>query len=179
MLNIQECEQPKKWGPERRSILAYPVNEDWLEGNGETIKTGQGEKTRGTGRGVTWFSPNDENIANKVPNDDFYTNRRNFKAGTGQLTTLQKVFQAAQARGIAFPNGFQGRVSPDYVAYRTSLGAAPALDHDVFENGAILEISRITDHLFHAMPITRFTASRSPISQEADHSFHAKPISKP
>lgn len=68
ILNIQECEQPKKWGPEGREILAYPVTQAWVEGNGETLKVGQGEKTRGSGQGVTWFSPVDENIANKVPN---------------------------------------------------------------------------------------------------------------
>lgn len=49
VLNVQECEQPRKWGPEGRKVLAYPVNEEWVEGNGETFKAGSEEKTRGTG----------------------------------------------------------------------------------------------------------------------------------
>lgn len=68
VLDVQECELPKKWGPEGRNILAYPVNESWVEGNGQTIRVGQGEQTRGSGQGVTWFSPVDANIANKSPN---------------------------------------------------------------------------------------------------------------
>ena len=68
VLDVQECELPKKWGPEGRNILAYPINETWVEGNGQTIKVGQKEQTRGSGQGVTWFSPVDTNIANKAPN---------------------------------------------------------------------------------------------------------------
>ena len=68
VLSVQQCEQPKRWGAEGRNILAYPVMQAWVEGNGQTLRTGQNEKTRGEGQGATWFSPVDENIANKVPN---------------------------------------------------------------------------------------------------------------
>ncbi len=66
VLNIQECDIPKRWGKKGRRIEAHPVNEPWVEGNGKHLKV-QGQKTRGDGQGVTWFSPVDNDISNKQP----------------------------------------------------------------------------------------------------------------
>ena len=68
VLNIKECEIPKRWGKDGRDIIAQAVTETWVEGNGKRLRVPQGERTRGDGEGVTWFSPIDENISNKKAN---------------------------------------------------------------------------------------------------------------
>lgn len=67
VMNIQECDIPKRWGKNGRFIITQPVNQPWVEGNGKQLKV-KGQKTRGDGQGATWFSPIDEDIGNKRPN---------------------------------------------------------------------------------------------------------------
>ena len=69
VLNVQECDVPRRWGRNGRAIIVQPMNQPWLEGNGrfKGVRGNQG-KTKGNGQGVTWFSPVDDEIRNNRPN---------------------------------------------------------------------------------------------------------------
>ena len=69
IMNVQDCDLPRRWGRNGRYIEAHPVNEPWVEGNGNKFRVqGHNGKTKGKGQGVTWFSPVDNKIQNNRPN---------------------------------------------------------------------------------------------------------------
>ena len=74
VLNIQDCDLPRRWGRDGRKIEAVPLSQFWTEGNGYNFDRPRDGRRRwrnnndGDGPGVTWFSPTDHEISNKRPN---------------------------------------------------------------------------------------------------------------
>lgn len=63
VLTLDPLDSATGWG-NGREVLARPVLQDWVEGNGRSLGVPKQSATSGAGRGATWFSPSDAEIAN-------------------------------------------------------------------------------------------------------------------
>lgn len=66
-LILTVAENHSNWGSEGRPVDAYPLLEEFEEGNGKRLGVPSSESTRGTGQGITWKCAVDEDISNKKP----------------------------------------------------------------------------------------------------------------
>lgn len=67
VLSIDSDSGVNGWG-NGDTIEAHPLNSDWVEGNGRSFGLKRRDQISGSGAGVTWFSPVDENISNDSAN---------------------------------------------------------------------------------------------------------------
>ncbi len=118
VMNIQDCDLPRRWGRDGRLIEVHPVATAWVEGNGNTYRTNQQEgRDKGEGPGATWFSPVDDKIQNNRPNgSEQWNGARNFagyptapavqvvnrQTGPIEFDVTQDVLQAAGTSEISW-----------------------------------------------------------------------------
>ncbi|MGE0495288.1 MAG: hypothetical protein AB7S38_39140 [Vulcanimicrobiota bacterium] len=99
VLTVDPSDSPTGWG-NGRNVLAAPISTGWLEGNGVDFGVPNAQKTSGSGPGVTWFSPVDEDISNNYANSA--VNWNGAGAASGPQTALPVQLHNHQAGEVSF-----------------------------------------------------------------------------
>ena len=88
VLSIDSDSGVNGWG-NGETVEALPLSADWLEGNGQSFGLKKRDEDPGSGAGVTWFSPIDENISNDSANSVTSWNGGQTTSGTAPVLTVQ------------------------------------------------------------------------------------------
>ncbi|MGE0493527.1 MAG: hypothetical protein AB7S38_30235 [Vulcanimicrobiota bacterium] len=99
VFTIDPSDSPTGWG-NGRNVLAAPISTGWLEGNGVDFGVPNAQKTSGSGPGVTWFSPVDEDISNNYANSA--VNWNGAGAASGPPTALAVQIHNHQTGEVSF-----------------------------------------------------------------------------